>query len=309
MEALFWGDDGDAFFEYNSISKNRHIKYPMLPGKLAIQLGNAKQVRIPPKQPGEIRIISADIALMSSKKNKNDASQIFVNQMLPTKAGRYISNIVYGETSEGLRTEEQALQIRKLYDEFQGDYIVLDTNGLGLGVYDELASDISDPDTGEIYPALSCCNDQTMADRCKSAGAEKVIWSIKASPKLNSECAVLLREGFRSGKIRLLVTEYDAEELLGSIDGYKKMSPQQKERIKYPYTNTTLLINELVNLQYEENNGNISIFERSGARKDRYSSLSYNYLVTIQLESKLGRRRGSEFSVSDIFMYKPPKIK
>jgi len=78
---------------------------------------------------GEVRILSADIALMSSKKNDNDASAVFINQLLLTKAGRYTSNIVFADTQEGLRTEEQALVLRKLYDEYQCDYIVLDTNG------------------------------------------------------------------------------------------------------------------------------------------------------------------------------------
>ena len=309
MEALWFGDDGDAFFDFDSIAKNRHIQYPMLPDKLTALVGNAKNVRIPPKINGEKRILSADIALMSSKKQNNDATSIFINQMLPTKAGRYTSNIVYGEVSEGLHTDDQALAIRKLYDEYQCDYIVLDTNGVGLGVYDALVRDISDPDTGEVYPALSCCNDQTMAERCTTIGAEKVIWSMKATPKVNSECAVLLREGFRSGKIRLLVTEYDADELLESLDGYKKLSTQQREKIKLPYTNTTLLINELVKLQHEESGGNVRVYERAGMRKDRYSSLSYNFYLATQLEAKLGRRRETEYRAQDIFMFRSPKIK
>ena len=85
-----------------------------------------------------------------------------------------MSNIVYGDTFEGMHTEDQALVIRKLYDEYSCDYIVLDCTGLGLGVYDALVRDMVDPDTGEVYPALSCCNNQEMADRCTTKGADKV---------------------------------------------------------------------------------------------------------------------------------------
>ena len=56
---------------------------------------------------GNRAILSADIALMSSKKHNNDATAIFINQMLPTKAGRYTSNIVYSDTFEGLHTARQ----------------------------------------------------------------------------------------------------------------------------------------------------------------------------------------------------------
>ena len=308
MDALWFGDTEGSFYDFNSISKNRRIKYPMLPNKTASLLGNNQKVKIPPKQAGEKRILSADIALMSSKKHNNDATAIFLNQMLPTKTGRYTSNIVYSDTFEGLHTEDQALVIRKMYDEFACDYIVLDCTGLGLGVYDALVRDMTDPDTGEIYPALSCYNNPEMADRCTVKGADKVIWAIKGNSSLNSECAVLLREGFRSGKIRLLVTEYDAETLLSEIRGYGSLSPAEKTQLQLPYIYTTLLIDELVKLQHDESGGRVRIYEKAGMRKDRYSSLSYNYYVATQIESKLNRRREVSYSVSP-FIFKPPKIK
>ncbi len=308
MDALWFGDTEGSFYDFNSISKNRRIKYPMLPNKFADLISNNSKIRIAPKQPGEKRVLSADIALMSSKKHNNDATALFINQMLPTKAGRYTSNIVYSDTFEGLHTEDQALVIRKLYDEFDCDYIALDCTGLGLGVYDALVRDMVDPETGEVYPALSCCNNPEMADRCTVKGADKVIWAIKGSPALNSECAVLLREGFRSGKIRLLVTEYDAETLLSELKGYNTLTPSEKTSLQLPYIYTTLLIDELVKLQHDESGGRVRIFEKAGMRKDRYSSLSYNYYVATQIESKLNKHREVSYSVNP-FIFKPPKIK
>ena len=140
---------------------------------------------------------------------------------------------------------------------------------IGLGVFDELAHDIVDSDTGEIYPALSCCNDKVMADRCTVPGAEKVIWSVKATAQFNSDCAFLLREAFKSGRIRLIATEYDAEEYLAEIKGYSSLSPSEKLQIKLPYIQTTLLIDELTKLQHETSGGKVKIFEKAGMRKDR----------------------------------------
>lgn len=308
MDALWFGDTEGSFYDFNSISKNRRIKYPMLPNKFADLISNNSKIRIAPKQSGEKRVLSADIALMSSKKHNNDATALFINQMLPTKAGRYTSNIIYSDTFEGLHTEDQALVIRKIYDEFDCDYIALDCTGLGLGVYDALVRDMVDPETGEVYPALSCCNNPEMADRCTVKGADKVIWAIKGSPALNSECAVLLREGFRSGKIRLLVTEYDADTLLSELKGYNSLTPSEKTSLQLPYIYTTLLIDELVKLQHDESGGRVRIFEKAGMRKDRYSSLSYNYYVATQIESKLNKHREVSYSVSP-FVFKPPKIK
>lgn len=308
MEAMFYGSAEDAFFDFDSISKNRNIKYPLLPDNLSSKL-SSPLVRIPPKQNGEIRILSADIALMSSKKHKNDAASIFINRLIPTKAGRYSSNIVYPDVDEGLRTDAQALKIRKLFDEYSCDYLVIDASGIGLGCYDALAGDIVDSNTGEIYPALSCCNNPEMAARCTVPGAKKVIWAIKANAQFNSDCAFLLREGFRSGRIRLLLNEYDAEEALSALKGYSSLSPTDKLKFRLPYIHTTLLIDELVNLEHEEAGGKIRISEKSGMRKDRYSSLSYNYYVAIQLENKLNKKNKSTSSGKDMFIIKPPAYK
>ncbi len=308
MEALFYGSADGAFFDFDSISKNRKIKYPMLPERIANKLNNNQAVHIPPKQPGEKRLVSIDVALMSSRKNNNDASGIFVNQLLPTKAGRFINNIIYTDSNEGLRTDDQALVVRKLYEEFQCDYIVMDTMGLGLGVYDCLAKDLPDPETGEIYPALSCCNDTEMALRCTVPNAEKVIWSVKASERFNSDIAYLLREGFRSGRIRLLVNEYDADEFLSELRGYQSLTPSEKLEVQMPYIYTSLLINELVNLQYKETGGkNVKVQEKSGMRKDRYSSLAYNYYVAIQLENKYNKKKNNDTIGVEAFIIKPPK--
>lgn len=305
MDALFYGAADGAFFDFEVVSKNRKIKYPMLPDRMSNKIAGGQAFRIPTKQNGEIRLLSADIALMSSKRNKNDATSIFINCMTPTKSGRYVSNIVYADSCEGLRTDDQALMIRKLYDEFMCDYIVLDTNGIGLGVYDTLARDITDTETGQIYPALSCCNDRTMAERCTVPGASRVIWSVKANAQFNSDAAFLLREGFQSGRIRLLANEYDADEMLSEIKGYSSMNPQERILYRLPYIHTTLLIDELVNLQHDELNGKVRIYEKSGRRKDRYSSLAYNYYVALQIENR-NAKRGEASDGGNFFLIRAP---
>lgn len=307
MECQWYGDTDGTFFDFDTVSKNRKIAYPMLPDDISIKLNNSEKVRIPPKKNGEKRILSVDLALMASTKNRNDASAIFINQLLPTKAARYMNNIVYTESSEGKHTADQALRVRKLFDMYSCDYIVIDVKGVGFGVADSLVRDINDPETGEIYPALSCCNNTEWAARAPS-GAEKALWVINATDRFNSECAVMLREGFRSGRIRLLENEYDGELKMADIKGYKSLDVEDKNILTLPYMNTTFLINELINLQHDDSNGLVKIFRKGNSRKDRYSSLSYNYWVACQLESKLKKRSG--LSDGDkVFMFRAPKIK
>ena len=178
---------------------------------------------------------------------------------------------------------------------------------LGLGVFDCLARDMTDPDTGEFYPALSCCNDKAMAERCTVQGAPKVIWSIKASAQFNSDCAFLLREGFRSGRIRLLMNEFEAEEKFKEIRGFQKLPSLDQMKFMLPYIQTTLLVDELVNLQHEEYNGKLKIYEKSGRRKDRYSSLSYSYYVAVQLENKYAKRQNYEDETEVVLCIRAPR--
>lgn len=167
-------------------------------------------------------------------------------------------------------------------------------------MYDALIQDILDPETGEIYPALSCRNDKVMAERCKVDNAPKVIWSVKASVSFNSEICTLLRSGFKSGNINLLVSEFEAEDVLKEkFKNFEKMLPFEQTQIKMPFIQTTLLIYELINLEYEIRGTNVRIIEKSGMRKDRYSSLAYNYWVQNQLEREYLHKQKTGFNAGD----------
>ena len=56
-----------------------------------------------------------------------------------------------------------------------------------------------------------------------------------------------------------------------------------------PYTQTTALQNELINLEAHLYKGYLRVFEKSGKRKDRYSSLAYNLYLFKILEKELKR--------------------
>ena len=167
--------------------------------------------------------------------------------------------------------------------------------------------DIYDKKTDTTYPALSVYNDADWAARAPQ-GAKKVIWAINGSAKLNSDCAIGLREGFRSGRIRLLINEFDADEMLQQITGYKKLDANEKLQLQLAYINTTLAVDEIIHLNHDESSGLIKISERAGARKDRYSSLSYNYYVACQVESKL-RKKKATTAEHALFMFRAPKIR
>jgi hypothetical protein len=295
MECLPFGATENAFFAFDDVSQCRKLQNALYPC-----MSNNRGIKIPDSLPNERRILSVDIALMASKKAKNDASSIIINSAIPTDNNNYIANIIYLENHEGLNTDELALIVRRLYTWYKCTDLVIDTNGQGLGVFDCLIKDIIDPATGELYPALSCCNDKAMAERCKVDKAPKVIWSIKATAAFNNEVCILLRSGFKQNKINLLVSEFEAEEVLkDKYKNFTKMLANEQMQYKMPYIQTTLLVYELISLEYEVKGTNIKITEKSGMRKDRYSSLSYNYWVQCQLEREMLSKPKNGFDIND----------
>ena len=292
MCAEFFNDTDGSLFNFEDISKTRILKnavYPLSPMGASID----KRNKIPDLAPGERRIVSADIALLASKKQNNDAASIMINSALPTLDNRYVSNIIYLENHEGLHTNDLALVIRRLFHFYKATDLVLDVRGLGIGVIDQILRPIYDPEYGITYSALNCCNDTTYSDRCLDKSAPKVIWAIQASSNFNNEMYLNLRERFRQGRINLLMSEFEIDEQLKDIKGYNSMSPEDKVKLQLPYIQTTLLINELINLDYEATGVNIKVHEKSGMRKDRVSSIGYNLWVVSQLEKKLKSKNGS----------------
>ena len=90
--------------------------------------------------------------------------------------------------------------------------------------------------------------------------------------------------------------------------GYSSMSTNEKTRLQMPFIHTTLLVNELINLEYESKGTNIKVFEKSGMRKDRVSSVVYNYWVQKQLSLKLKKPKENTNHSSILSMARRPSI-
>lgn len=303
MGCLFFGDMDGAFFTYEDVTKQRKIQTAIYP------LSYDKKSKIPELANRERRILSVDVALLASKKQNNDAASIFINSALPTNDNKYIGNMIYTENHEGLHTSELALIVRRLYEQYHCTDIALDVKGIGLGIYDALCRDIVDPVYGVVYSPLSCCNDPVYADRCIDKHAPKVIWAIQATAQFNNDMYISLRDGFKQGYINLLVTEFDAEENLKNSRGYNSMPSAEKTKLLLPYIHTTLLVNELINLEHETKGTNIRVYEKSGMRKDRVSSIGYSYYVLNQLALKLRKPTIKAFDPTAAFKFRQPILR
>ena len=281
MECLWFGDTGDNLFKFDDFNRRRRIKNALMP----LKFYNEK-IKVPDVPQSGERILSVDVALMASiKKKKNDAAALYINDLIQTDNTTYQSNFIYGDTFEGMTTDELGLIVMRWFYHYKCTQMVLDSNGNGLGVFDFICKDQYDPETGETYKALTSCNNDEMAIRCKVKDALKVVWCVKADAKFNSETCVGLRNGIQNGKISFLIDEQECEEILKeNYKGYAKLTLTDQALLKTPYLQTTLAEYELIKLDSEVKDGKVKVKEQTGMRKDRYSSISYSYWCACQLE-------------------------
>lgn len=278
MDALFYGENDKAFFKHTDLMDVRDIQLPVYTREIYDSI-NLSRIKYSKPQVGEITLLSCDIAVAEG--NENDNSVYTILRLIPNNKG-YERRAIYIETMNGGHSVTQANRIRQLFYDFDCDYVVLDTKGVGFGVYDQLVINSFDQERGIEYDAWTCINDEKMADRCKVSNAEPVIYSIKATSEINSAIAFSLRDNIKRKKLKLLLDENKARQNLLSMKGYGRLSVEEQVRLEAPFKQTSALVNEMINLETVITGNTITLRESGSMRKDRYSSLAYgNYIADI----------------------------
>lgn len=303
MMACFPGMSEDAFFDFAKLNNSRTLK-AVYPRYFYDMLGAKSKMKYTKKETDEIRLVTCDIALIGGR--KNDKSVYTIMRLIPTKQG-YQRQICYMESHEGLLTKRQAMRINRLFYEFDCDYIVLDMNGVGQSIYDDMTDYLTDDVTGEVYPPLSCINNEEMADRCIHRDARKVIYSIKARPEFNDECYCTLKTSIDNGKIELLTSSEESNTFLSNIKGYLDLELDKQVLFEKPYLEINDLIDEMINLEVDKDvlakQNKIKLREKSGSRKDHVSSVAYGNYIAGELEREyLKTINTKQSSLMDFFI-------
>lgn len=137
-------ENAKAYFTYEQLNKNRRLKKAFYPRRNLEVLQRQRNRYDIPKQTGEIRIVSCDIAMESGANNDNSVfsclrllpeSQEYkvldvTGEHLEIKRG-YRIQLVYLEPMHGGETTKQAIRIKQLFEDFNADYCVLDGRNAG----------------------------------------------------------------------------------------------------------------------------------------------------------------------------------
>lgn len=280
-------EENDVFYPP---SKDTYLRYKM---------ADKKPYQIP-KVKGEIRIISCDIAISKGKGKASKDNSIYDCIRLIPKNGEYERRLVCMESYLGKNAESQAIRIKELFEDFQADYIIIDTQGIGYTVADYLYKKSFDKDRGKEYPGYVSFNDDAKIDEEIKKNGVPVVYAMNASADLNMKMNNSLRDVFYSQKLKLPVTELDGKSLIFQSENIKPDEIRRKMSIEgellQPFIQTDLLINEMIGLETIWNEDTFKLKEKGSAKKDRFSALLYGNFLCDYLEKenykKLNRKSG-----------------
>lgn len=266
--SLWQGGSEDSWFDFEKLERKRIIKNPEWRKKY--------------DDPNVFYLIGVDVGRIS---DQTVATIFRVN----IRGNRFYSTMVnifvLGTRGSHKTFDEQSIQIKRLIRDFEPREVIVDTNGLGIGLADILIKPQID-EKGEAYPAYGFHNDKVYA-KIQPKDAPQILYSMKANATLNSEIHGNAYTRISSGLINFLITEQEARSLLLGTKKGQRMSYENRTKRLMPHEMTTKLFQEMSNLRIKKTGLNITL-EQINTRfpKDKYSSFAYAQWRIKELEDQ-----------------------
>ena len=279
-ESKWSGTVEDAFFNSEAFDRARKLNQPEYE---ASGRSSAKAYYI----------LSVDVG----RKKCDTVCCVF--KVTPQSQGPAIKSLVNIYTIEDEHFEDQAIKLKKLYYKYKARRIVIDANGLGIGLIDYMVKSQED-DLGDFLPDFGVYGgtyegaDQEYKKFRTDTTEYDAMFLIKANAPINSEAHANVQTQLNAGKIRLLIDERVAKtKLLGTVKG-QAMKPEERAEYLKPFTLTSILREELGNLREETEGLNIILRQANKSiPKDKFSAMEYGlYYIKQEEDSKKKKKRG-----------------
>lgn len=210
--------------------------------------------------------IGVDVA-RSQKTSNNQSSAVVGRVMRNSDKSRIISidivNII--KIPNILNFTAQAVRVKQIQKRYKAKMVIVDGNGLGSGLVDELLKESIDPITGENLGCWDTVNDDNTPEIPYSP---KIVYNLKAQSCQN-EVVTTFIDMVDSGKLKLLEKRIDSD-----FDDEEWDEFDDKVR---PFAETDAFIEEAANLKLKHlSNGGVTI-EKVVKKidKDRVSAMIY----------------------------------
>ena len=280
-ESKWSGTVEDAFFNAEIFDRNRILNQPEYEAS-----GRSSKLAF--------YVLAADIG------RKGCDSVICIFKVTPQSQGGATKSLVNIYTLSDEHFEDQAIKLKKLYYKYNARQIVIDGNGMGIGLIDYMVKSQTDPDTNETYPDFGVSNDEEgYYKKYKTSVTElDAMYILKANAPINTEAHAIARSQLSSGKVKFLIDERIAKNKLMATKVGQSMKPEQRAEYLKPFTLTSILKEEMMNLREETEGVNIILKQANrGIRKDKFSAFEYG-LYYLKLEEDKKKKR-KKFKASD----------
>ena len=281
-ESVWSGTVEDAFFNAEVFDKHRVLNQP----EYEYSGRSAKDAYY---------VISVDVG------RKGCASVACVFKVTPQPQGNALKTLVNIYTYDEEHFEDQAINLKKLYHKYNARSIVIDGNGLGIGLVDYMVKNQIDPITNETWFNFGVENDdEGFYKKYKTEDTvQDAMYIIKANAPINTEAHANAQSQLSSGKVKFLLDERTAKAKLLNTKLGQNMTPEERAEYLKPFTLTSILKEEMMNLREEHDGVNIILKPATRSiKKDKFSAFEYGlYYIKQQEDSK---KKKKKFNVKDM---------
>lgn len=278
---VWLGGSEESWFQFDKLVKYRKLKNPEWRPKFR----DDKNV---------FYLISVDVGRLHDQ----TVACVFRVNIRDNKYYAALVNLfVLGRQAESKTFTQQAIDLKKIINIYGPREVIIDCNGLGVGLADEMIRTQLD-EYGNELPAYGFFNNDDYK-KIQPKDAVQILYSLKANGPLNSKIHSNAYSRINSGMVRFLISEQDARAALLATKIGQKMTLEDRVKRLMPHELTTKLFEEMSNLRLRKSGLDI-VLEQINARfpKDKYSAFAYGLWRIKEIEEenykKVSRRGNGE---------------
>ena len=218
-------------------------------------------------------ILGVDVARSANNSNNKTIISVVEEHHADNGLIKQLDLINMFLVSNQLTFTAQACLVKRIQRQYNAKIVIVDTNGLGSGIRDELLKPNVDLETGETYEAWDAVNGEI---RSEYKDAKQLLFALNSQAKdetkkdgrINSYAIINFIDCVDGKKLRLLEEKKDNMINLNDVEEVENF---------VPYEQTNALVDEISNLKLKHlTNGEVTVEKvLNKIDKDRFSSLIY----------------------------------
>ena len=274
--SIWTGGGDESWFDFDKLQRYRKIKNPEKHANFRVGAN-------------QYYLISVDVGRLS---DQTVACIWRVNILQEKHYATLVNLFVLGRQAEKKTFQEQAIDIKRLVNDFQPKEVIIDCNGLGVGLADVMIQTQIDDDGVEYGPLGFFNNDDYKKIQPKDCPT--ILYSLKANGPLNSKIHGNAYTRVNNGLVRFLIKEQDARSMLLATKVGQRMSLRERVERLLPHEMTTKLFEEMANLRLKRGGTGLDIvLEQINAHypKDKYSAFAYGLWRIKEIEEEQFKRK------------------